>query len=494
MRKVLFACSEVFPLIKTGGLADVAGSLPPALCKLKQDVRLIIPAYKAAIAAVGKTRCMARLTLSQGEVRILMGTMPNSQVKVWLVDYPPFFDRPGNPYTGPDNKPWHDNADRFALFCRVIVEIVMKRSRLKWQPDIVHCHDWQTGLVPALLSLEDNPPPTVFTIHNLAYQGLFPYSTYLALGLPDSLWSYDALEFHEQLSFIKGGLVFADYITTVSPTYAKEIRTLEFGCGLEGLLQHRSDRLCGILNGIDVDAWNPENDIYIAEHFSVRMVEKKKINKKALQQTFELPERTSVPLLGLIGRLVYQKGIDIVLQAIHELMKIPVQLVFLGTGEEKYEQALLKFASQYPDKIAIYTGYDEELAHQVEAGVDMFLMPSRFEPCGLNQLYSLRYGTLPIVRNVGGLADTVHDANEKNLQSGVANGFMFAGDQGWDLVQTVQRALTLYTDRMLWKKLQITAMWRDSSWGHSAQEYIRLYDQAFHANNDCFTSPEVVQT
>jgi len=494
MRKVLFACSEVYPLIKTGGLADVAGSLPPALCELKHDVRIILPAYTEALEAIGKTRCMARLTLIQGEVRILMGTMPNSQVKVWLVDYPPFFDRPGNPYTGPDNKPWHDNADRFALFCRVIVEIVMKRSRLKWQPDIVHCHDWQTGLVPALLSLEENPPATVFTIHNLAYQGLFPYSTFLALGLSENLWSYDALEFHEKLSFIKGGLVFADQITAVSPTYAREIQAPEFGYGLEGLLQHRSDCLTGILNGIDVDAWNPESDIYIAKHYSVRQVEMKQGNKKALQQTFGLPERSDIPLLGLIGRLVYQKGIDIVLQAIHELMKIPVQLVILGTGELEYEQALQKFAGQYPETISVYSGYNEGLAHQIEAGADMFLMPSRFEPCGLNQLYSLRYGTLPIVRNVGGLADTVNDANEANLLSGKANGVVFSGDQGWDLAQAVQRALTLYDDKLTWKKLQITAMWRDSSWDHSAQEYIRLYDQVFNANKKRLTSPEVVKT
>jgi len=477
MRKVLFACSEVFPLIKTGGLADVAGSLPPALCDLRQDVRIILPAFAQALKVIGKTRCMARLSMPQGEVRILMGTLPETRVKVWLVDYPPFFDRPGNPYTGPDSKPWHDNADRFALFCRVIVEIVMKRTRLKWQPDLVHCHDWQTGLVPALLSLEENPPPSIFTIHNLAYQGLFPYSTFLALGLAEALWSYHALEFHEKLSFIKGGLVFADHITTVSPTYAKEIQTAEFGYGLEGLLQYRAAQLSGILNGIDTVAWNPEDDIYIPQQYSVRMVEKKKVNKKALQQTFELPERTGVLLLGMVGRMVYQKGIDIVLQALHELVKIPVQLVVLGSGEPEYEQAFQLLAEQYPENISVYIGYDEELAHQVEAGVDVFLMPSRFEPCGLNQLYSLRYGTLPIVRQVGGLADTVIDADAENIREGVANGFAFSGEQQYDLLQTVQRALALYADKLLWKKLQLTAMWRDSSWDHSAQEYVKLYEQ-----------------
>ncbi|NOY67153.1 MAG: glycogen synthase GlgA [Gammaproteobacteria bacterium] len=475
MRKILFASSEVFPLIKTGGLADVAGSLPPALCDLKQDVRLILPAFPDAIKAMAKTRCMARINMPQGEVKVLMGNLPGTQVKVWLVDYPPFFDRQGNPYTGPDNKPWHDNADRFALFCRIIVEIAMKRTSLKWRPDIVHCHDWQTGLVPALLSLEKNAPSTIFTIHNMAYQGLFPYSTFLALGLPQKLWSFKALEFHDQLSFIKGGLVFADQVTTVSPTYAKEIQTAEFAYGLEGLLQYRADNLSGILNGIDMDSWNPESDAYIAEQYSVRKVDAKKSNKKSLQDKFGLPEDPDIPLLGIVGRLVYQKGIDIVLQAIHELMKIPVQLIVLGSGEQEYEQALQKFFNQYPDNMGVYAGYNEELAHQIEAGVDIFLMPSRFEPCGLNQLYSLRYGTLPIVRPVGGLADTIVDATEQNLEAGTANGFVFTGDQGWDLVEAVQRALVLFSDKLRWKKLQLTAMWRDYSWDNSAQEYVRLY-------------------
>jgi len=477
MRRVLFVSSEVYPLIKTGGLADVSGSLPPALCDHKYDVRIIIPAYPEAIKQMGAMRCMASIEMAQGEVRILMGTLPGTDVKVWLVDYPPFFDRPGSPYLGPDGHAWHDNADRFALFCRVIVEIAMKRTRLKWCPDIVHCNDWQSGLVPALLSLEKKAPPTIFTIHNIAYMGLFPYSTFIALGLPSELWSHDGLEFHGQLSFIKGGLIYADRITTVSPSYAREIQTKEYGYGLEGLLQHRQDVLSGILNGIDMQAWDPEQDLYIAENYSVRMVEKKKINKKALQQTFELPQRNSIPLIGLVGRLVYQKGIDIVVDAIHELMHMPLQIIFLGSGEPEYELALAHLQTQYPDKIAVYIGYDEQLAHQIEAGVDMFLMPSRFEPCGLNQLYSLRYGTLPIVRRVGGLADTVVDANDEGVESGRANGFVFDGDQSWDLVQTIERSLAVYKDKLAWKKLMITAMLRDSSWDHSAIEYIRLYRQ-----------------
>ncbi|HEC29527.1 MAG TPA: glycogen synthase GlgA [Gammaproteobacteria bacterium] len=477
LQKVLFASSEVYPLIKTGGLADVAGSLPAALCSSEYDVRLVLPAYQSVMDEISKMRCMARLSMPQGEVRIMLADLPGSSVKIWLVNYPPFFDRPGNPYLGPDSLPWHDNADRFALFCKVIVEIAMKRTRLKWKPDIIHCNDWQTGLVPALLSLEEGAPPSIFTVHNMAYQGQFPYSTFVALGLPELFWSYNALEFHEQLSFIKGGLVYADKITTVSPGYAREIQTEEFGGGLEGLLQHRSGDVHGILNGINIDEWNPETDRYIKQNYSIRTIEKKKINKKALQKIVGLPQKPAIPLIGFIGRLVEQKGIDIILQAMHEIMKESVQMVFLGTGDPEFQQALKKFVTQYPDSIAANIGYDEQLAHQIEAGVDLFLMPSRFEPCGLNQLYSFRYGTLPLVRKVGGLADTVINAGSANILTGKANGFVFDGDEDWDLLQALKRAINMYQDKLTWKKLQLTGMWRDSSWDSSALEYQALYQQ-----------------
>jgi starch synthase len=358
----------------------------------------------------------------------------------------------------------------------VIVEIAMQRTRLRWKPDIIHCNDWQTGLVPALLSLEEQAPPSLFTIHNLAYQGLFPYSAFIALGLPEQLWSHEALEFHDQLSFIKGGLVYADWITTVSPSYAKEIQTPEFGYGLEGLLSHRTDKLSGILNGIDTESWDPENDPHIEASYSIREVDRKQLNKKALQEHFGLPESDSV-LVGFIGRLVHQKGIDIVLHAMHALMQLPIQMIFLGTGEYEYEQSLLYYADEYPDRIAANIDYDEDIAHQIEAGSDLFLMPSRFEPCGLNQMYSLRYGTLPVVRQVGGLADTVVDANTETLASGTANGFIISDESGRDLLETLTYALSLYQDKLAWKKLQIRAMWRDSSWDNSASEYKNLYDQ-----------------
>lgn len=476
MRRVLYATSEVYPLIKTGGLADVSGSLPQALFHLKEDVRVIMPAYAEVMDKITRYVCMARIQMPAGEVRILMTQLPDSDVRVWLVDFPEYFDRPGNPYLQSDGKPWKDNASRFALFCQVVVEIAMQRTKLKWKPDIVHCNDWQTGLVPALLDDEQHSPPTLFTIHNLAYQGLFPHSTFVELGLNAKLWKHESLEFHRQLSFIKGGLVYADRINTVSPRYAVEIQTEEFGFGLEGLLSHRSKDLSGILNGIDTELWNPEKDERLASTYSIRQLDKKLLNKRALQRQSGLPESDQI-LLGFIGRLVPQKGIDIILQAIHQLMKLPVQLVFLGTGEYEFQQSLLYFADEYPDRIAVTIGYDEIVAHQIEAGADVFLMPSRFEPCGLNQMYSLRYGTLPVVRPVGGLVDTVIDATPENLDNGSANGFIFEGEQGADLVQTIERLAVLFNEELSWKKMQMTAMWRDFSWDSSAREYKSLYDR-----------------
>lgn len=477
MRKVLFASSEVYPLIKTGGLADVAGSLPVALHQKRQDVRVILPAYAEVKAKADQVKTIATLSLGDFEVGILETALPGTPLKAWLVDYAPYYDRPGNPYLAGNGEVWPDNAERFALFCRVIVEIAMARAGLEWTPDIIHCNDWQTGLVPALLSLETRAPATVFTIHNLAYQGVFPQATYVALDLPESLWSFHSLEFHGQLSFIKGGLVYADRITTVSPNYAKEIQTPEFGYGLEDLLGYRSQDLFGILNGIDTEYWNPEKDHYIAAHYSIRNLAGKKQNKDALLERFKLPLKTNVPLIGLVGRIVQQKGVDIILDSFAKIMQWPLQIVLLGSGDAEYEKALRAAQRKYPDKLGIHIGYDEGLAHLIEAGADLFLMPSRFEPCGLNQMYSLRYGTLPIVRNVGGLADTVVDANEANLAAGVANGFVFSGEMGADLARAIERALDLYQKPSLWKKLQLIGMWRNSSWENSAEQYIELYSQ-----------------
>jgi len=475
--RILFAASEAHPLIKTGGLADVAGSLPRALTGLKQQVRLVLPAYGALLARIDRPREVAAFTVGDQAVRLLATTLPGSRVTTWLVDCPALFDRPGNPYLGPDGQPWPDNALRFMRFAEAVVRIANDAAGLNWQPDLVHCHDWQTGMVPALLSRQATRPATVFTIHNLAYQGLFPHETFQALGLPPEWWSHHALEFHGQLSFIKGGLVFADRLTTVSPTYAREIQTPTFGYGLDGLLRHRADVLSGILNGIDTQEWNPGTDPRLVQTYNRRTLAKKAVNKTALQAQTGLPERDDVLLLGMVSRLVEQKGVDILIEALEALMTRPVQLVILGSGEARFEQALQAARLRHPERIALKIGYDETLAHRIEAGADVFLMPSRFEPCGLNQMYSMRYGTPPLVRPVGGLADTVIDATEEHLADGTATGFHCQGEHGTDLLATVERAVDLWHQPDRWRRLQTAGMSRDFSWRHSAGEYLALYRQ-----------------
>jgi starch synthase len=474
MKKILFVTSEVHPLIKTGGLADVSGSLPKALAGLGQDVRLIMPNY-LAIKHTKDTRFLCSLRVDNRDVNLLETEMPGSDVKVLLVDYPEFFNRPGNPYLDELGDSWPDNAERFALFCRIAVEVAMDRAYQDWQPDVVHCNDWQSGLVPALLSLEPGRPATVFTIHNLAYQGLFPTEQILGLNLPGQLWHPEGLEFFHMLSFIKGGLVYADRISTVSPTYALEIQTATFGYGLEGLLTHRKDDLSGILNGIDLEIWNPESDPLIAKQYSASSLPDKVHNKTELQRKVGLPINKSIQLFGLIGRLVEQKGIDLIIDCLPKLMAMPVQFVLLGAGDKDYEERLQNLAQVYPDKMAIAKGYDEPLAHLIEAGVDVFLMPSRFEPCGLNQMYSQRYGTLPIVRNTGGLADTVVDVLPDTIASNTATGFVFNEASASSLLEAIKRAVMLYSDKVTWAKIQANGMKIDFSWRHSAEQYLALY-------------------
>jgi starch synthase len=476
MKKVLFVTSEAYPLIKTGGLADVSGSLPIALQALGQDVRILMPGYASAVAA-GEFEPV-RVLHREGGIAILEGLLPGSSVPVWLLTHDEYFGRPGNPYLGTDGKPWPDNPERFSLLCHVAVETAMNRLGLGWKPDIVHCNDWQTGLIPVLLSDEPGRPATVFTIHNLAYQGIFPYETFLKLRLPSRFWSFEALEFYGQLSFIKGGLVFSDRISTVSPTYAKEIQGAEFGCGLEGLLSHRRERLSGILNGIDAEAWNPATDPLIPTNYDIHSVENRRHNKSVLQKNFKLAQDENIIMLAWVGRLVQQKGIDLVIDLLPRLMQMPLQMAVIGSGEARYEQTLLKWAKLYPDRIAIKLGYDEASAHLIEAGADLFLMPSRFEPCGLNQMYSQRYGAVPLVRRVGGLADTVADADPANLGNGTATGIAFEEATADALHQAVNRGLALYQNRTSWRKVQQAGMNKDFSWESSAQQYLGLYDLA----------------
>ena len=476
--KILFASAEAHPLIKTGGLADVAGSLPRAIRNLHHDIRVIIPAYQSILQQSGKFTLVAHLSLEgvSQPVRILSGKLPGSTVTLYLVDSPEHFDRSGNPYTMKQGAVWPDNAERFTVFCRAIEALSLDAAGLEWQPDIVHCNDWQTGLVPPLLDRHADRPATLFTIHNLAYQGLFDWKIFKKLQLPADFWSMESLEFHNRFSFIKGGLVFADWLTTVSPTYALEIQTSEYGYGLEGLLAHRKDNLTGIVNGVDYAVWNPGRDLLIPVQFSARSLTHKLENKQALQEHFSLPVDNKAPVFATISRLVEQKGIDLIIDIIPDLVNEGAQLVILGSGDKQLEKAIRKAATKYPQHISTHLGYDEALAHHIEAGADIFLMPSRFEPCGLNQIYSQRYGTVPVVRYTGGLVDTVTDTTPATLEDKTATGFSFHKATAKALWGAVDRALGCYRKPDTWRQLVCTGMKQDFSWKRSAQLYIELYE------------------
>ena len=477
--KILFASSEAHPLIKTGGLADVAGSLPRAILNLRQDIRLVVPAYRSVLQKADNLHFAAHLELAgvRDPVRVLSGRLPGSNVRLYLIDSPRHFDRAGNPYTRADGTEWPDNAERFSVFCRAIHAIATDATGFDWQPDLVHCNDWQTALVPAMLKDTAAAPDSVFTIHNLAYQGLFDFKTFKSLQLPNKWWSMDAMEFHDHFSFIKGGLIFADWLTTVSPTYASEIRTSEFGYGLEGLLEHRKDTLTGILNGVDYAVWNPGKDLNIPVQYNKRALFHKTENKRALQEEFSLPVDTSIPVFAIISRLVEQKGIDLVLEILPDLMQYGAQLVVLGSGDSALEAGLRMARKQHPRQVGLHIGYNESLAHRIEAGADIFLMPSRFEPCGLNQIYSQRYGTVPIVRSTGGLADTVVDTTLETLAGKTATGFSFHDPDPEALWSAVQRALECFSRPEQWRQIMVTGMQQDFSWKQSARQYIELYER-----------------
>ena len=473
--KLLFAASEAFPLVKTGGLADVAGSLPAALAEEGVDVRLLLPAYQSVLESVGSAELVAELELAGTGIRILQTVLPGTDVVTWLLQHSNFSDRHGNPYHDTHGNPWPDNADRFMLLSRLAALISTEDTALHWRPDVLHCNDWHTAPAIALAHLSERRPLTVFTIHNLAHMGIFDRGTFNRVQLPQQLWDDGSMEFYGQCSFIKGGLVFADHITTVSPTSADEICRTPGGMGLEGLLSHRRDRLSGILNGIDNKVWNPGNDPHLEYVYDVGSLDRKALNKGALQASIGLEEVADRPLMGFVGRLAEQKGLELILPVLEEILAIPAQLVLLGTGEAEYEHALGTLAASNPGAMAVVLAYNETLAHRIEAAADIFLMPSLFEPCGLNQLYSLRYGTLPLVRAVGGLADTVVDADAVNLAAGSATGFVFREPEPSELLATVQRAAALWHDRAAWKRLQLTAMQQDFSWQQSARRYLELY-------------------
>ena len=475
--RILFATSEVHPFIKTGGLADVSAGLPRALKNLRNDVRIILPAYREVLQKIEKKKTVATIAVSgaRDSVQILETRLPSTTIKLYLVHAPWCFDRTGGPYVDANGQEWPDNAQRFTLFARAAAILALNQADLDWQPDVVHCNDWQTGLMPPLLSQFSKRPATVFTVHNLAYHGLADRQTFQQLKLPAEWWSLHALEFHGDMSFIKGGLVFADWITTVSATYAKEIRTKQFGCGLEQLLEHRKHRLTGVLNGVDYKTWSPGKDALIPQPYTARSMKLKIQNKLALQDRFGLATDPKIPVFAHVGRLEEQKGIDLVLAALPKLQQRNIQIVIVGTGQPRLEEELSHAAARHPEKLGIHIGYDENLAHLLEAGADTFLMPSRFEPCGLNQMYSLRYGTLPIVRRTGGLADTVVDTTDTTLSDGTATGFVFRDASPQALLLAIERALALYKQPTLWNKVMRVAMKQDFSWGRSAKHYMDLY-------------------
>ncbi|MBO6849224.1 MAG: glycogen synthase GlgA [Marinobacter sp.] len=481
MTRVLFVTSEVHPVIKTGGLADVSASLPEALCTMDHDVQIVLPGYPAAMAVANASGARRRAQLNVGgfDVTLWQTQLPGTAVVLWLVECPPLFDRPGNPYQCSEDEDWPDNAQRYCLFAQVVALMALGEADLDWVPDLVHCNDWQSGLVPVILDNTRQRPATVFAIHNLAYQGLFSHRIFQALELPDSLWRFDRLEFHDQLSFLKGGLVFSDQLTTVSPGYAREVCQPELGYGLDGLLRYRQSALTGILNGIDTRHWDPQTDPLLDHHYSARSLGNKRLCRRDLQRRVGLDANGEGPLLGFIGRMVEQKGIDLLLAVLPELMDRGCQCVILGSGMRDYEQAALDLAEHHPGQLSVTLGFNESLAHRITAGADLFIMPSRFEPCGLNQMYSMRYGTVPVVHRVGGLGDTVFDPQTASADQ--ANGFTFRSPDPPALRAAIDRALDAFRKPKTWRKLQRNGMAGDYSWQTRAREYTNVYRQALAA-------------
>ncbi|SDD89304.1 glycogen synthase GlgA [Desulfuromonas thiophila] len=486
--RLLFATSEIYPVVKTGGLADVSAGLSNALQQLGVEVRLLLPAYAVALERLQQVEELARFDVAgcgrQRSARLLQARHAELDSPLWLIDIPGLFDRPGNPYQAADGSDWWDNGERFGLFCLAAAELAQGRVGLSWQPDLVQANDWQTGLLPALLTRESRRPRTLFTIHNLSYGGHFPPSLFTGLGLPPHWWQIEGVEFYGQFSFLKAGIQFADQVTTVSPSYAAEICLPPQGYGFDGLLARRraEGALHGILNGIDTRVWNPANDPALARNYSLTadLAAGKAANQQAVLRQLGAahPARPAVPLLAFIGRLVEQKGIDLLLEVLPSLLQqTAARVVLLGSGMAHYEAALRTLAAQQPERVLLHIGYDEVLAHRVEAAADLFLMPSRFEPCGLNQLYSLAYGTPPLVRATGGLRDTVTDADATSLAAGTATGFVFHEATPTALLQTVLRALRLWQQPALWRQLQEAGMGQDFSWQRSARSYLQLYRQ-----------------
>jgi starch synthase len=475
--KVLFATSEVAPLIKTGGLADVSAALPAALSALGVDVRVLVPGYPQVVEALKtKSRAATLPGLPGVPAANLIASKLPSGLPLLVVECP-IYDRSGGPYQDGSATDWPDNDLRFGLLSYVGALLSTPGSPFSsWKPDIVHCNDWQTGLTPVYLNYVRGPRArALMTIHNLAFQGIFPAQSATRLGLPPQAFTIDGVEYYGNLSFLKGGLQFADRITTVSPSYAEEIQSEPLGMGLQGLLAQRKDVLTGILNGIDVDTWDPESDPYIERYYNASRLATKQDNKRALQQRMGLQDAPQTPLFGAVSRLTDQKGLDLLADIADDLVELPAQLVVLGSGDPALQRRFQDLAQRHPSKIAVQIGFDESLSHQIEAGADLFAMPSRFEPSGLNQMYSQRYGTPPLVHGTGGLRDSVVDCSPATLKNHTATGFVFTPLDPATLLENCRRAVAVYRDPGIWRQLQKNGMKRDFSWAARAQQYLDLY-------------------
>ncbi|MER2541348.1 MAG: glycogen synthase GlgA [Azonexus sp.] len=475
---ILFATSEMAPWVKTGGLGDVAAALPAALLKAKCDVRVLLPAYptlKQAFTEAATLAVLPQLAPALPASRLLLAEA--NGLPLLLLDCPELYDRPGNPYLDAQGHDWPDNAIRFGLLSRVAALLGQSASPLDWRPDVIHLNDWQTALAPAWLHYEGGAA-SIVTVHNIAFQGCYDRPFLAGLGLPEHAWRFDGVEYHNQLSFLKAGLQLATQISTVSPTYAREIQDEHFGYALAPLLRHRSSQLRGILNGVDTDIWNPASDPALPHAYAANRLAAKRLNKTALQAEMGLDQVADRPLFGVISRLTDQKGLDLLLTIADGIPHLPAQLVLLGSGDKLMEAGFKALAERFPSQIAVKLGFDENLAHRIEAGADCFLMPSRFEPCGLNQMYSLRYGTPPVVRATGGLADTVIDVSEATLANKTANGFVLEEATPHALWLAMERVCQTWQDKRLWQRIQQNGMRRDFSWEHAAHEYINLYRDA----------------
>lgn len=482
--RVLHAAAEVFPLVKTGGLADVVGALPEALMEAGADVRLLLPGLPAILKGVENQQVVCELgaMFGAGRVTLRRGHLAHNQVAAYVIDAPYLYQRPGNPYLAPDGIEWLDNLQRFGLLGWVAAHLAAGEIDAGWTPDVLHAHDWHAAMGCAYAACHPaTRAATVYTVHNLAYQGLFAEGDFHLLGLPSRLMVPGGLEFYGQLSFMKAGLTYADRITTVSPNYAREIATEPFGCGLDGVIRARGADVSGILNGVDGAVWNPASDALIAAAYSAAALEGKALCKAALQRELGLAVDGAAPLFAVVSRLTSQKGLDLVLEALPALLDGRAQLAVQGNGDPALEAAFAAAAAAHPGRVAVRLGYDEALAHRMMAGADATIVPSRFEPCGLTQLYALRYGTVPVVRRVGGLADTVVHADKLALQGDVATGFLFGAATPAALAQALAQAASAYRQPAVWRQLMLRGMAQNFSWTAAASQYMALYHEAQQA-------------